>query len=93
MTRKEMEMTLINMMKGIEAFVKLFDQNINHINFYTLDGCLDFRAVHEEDGKDDVEILSCHVFDDGSMRVDGAYYNADGSFDFIPVKAGEEVSA
>jgi hypothetical protein len=93
MTRKEMEMTLIPMMKGIEAFVKLFDQNINHINFYTIDGCLDFRAVHQEDGKEDTEILSCHVFDDGSMKIDGAYYNADGSINFIPVESGEEVSA
>lgn len=93
MTRKEMEMTLIHMMKGIVAFVKMYDQNINHINFYTLDKCLDFRAVHEEDGKDDVEILSCHVFEDGSMRIDRAYYNADGSIDFIPAKSGEEVSA
>ena len=93
MTRKEMEMTLIHMMKGINAFVKLFDQNINHINFYSFGECLDFRAVHEEDGKDDVEILSCHVFEDGSMRVDGVYYNADGSIDFVPVKSGEEVSA
>ena len=93
MTRKEMEMTLINMMKGIEAFVKLFDQNINHINFYSFGECLDFRAVHEEDGKDDVEILNCHVFENGSMRIDGAYYNADGSIDFVPIKVGEEVSA
>ena len=93
MTRKEMEMTLIHMMKGIESFVKLFDQNINYITFYNIDKCLDFRAVHEEDGKDDVEILSCHVFEDGSMRVDGVYYNADGSIDFVPMKAMEEVSA
>lgn len=93
MTRKEMEMTLIHMMKGINAFVKLFDQNINHINFYSFGECLDFRAVHEEDGKDDVEILNCHVFENGSMRIDGAYYNADGSIDFVPIKVGEEVSA
>ena len=93
MTRKEKEMTLIPLMKGIKAFVELFDQNINHINFYSFGNCLDFRAVHEEDGKDDIEILSCHVFDDGSMRIDGVYYNADGSIDFIPAKSGEEVSA
>ena len=93
MTRKEMEMTLIHMMKGIEEFVKLFDQNINHINFYTFGECLDFRAVHEEDGKDDVEILSCDDFEDGSMRIDGVYYNADGSIDFVPMKTREEVSA
>lgn len=88
-----MEMTIIPMMKGINAFVKLYDQKINHINFYSFGECLDFRAVHEEDGKDDVEILSCHVFEDGSMRVDGVYYNADGSIDFVPTKAMEEVSA
>lgn len=93
MTRKEMEMTLIPMMKEINAFVKLYDQKINHINFYSFGECLDFRAVHEEDGKDDVEILSCHVFNDGSMRIDGVYYNADGSIDFVPIKAREEVSA
>jgi hypothetical protein len=80
-----MEMTLIPMLKGIDAFAKLFNQEINHINFYTLKGCLDFRAVHEEEGQDDVEILNCHVFEVGSMRIDGAYYNADGSLDFVPI--------
>lgn len=93
MTRKEMEMTMIHMMKGIEAFVKLFDQNINYITFYNLGKCLDFRAVYQEDGKDDTEILNCHVYEDGSMRIDGVYYNADGSIDFVPMKVRKEVSA
>ena len=93
MTRKEMEMALIHNMKGIEAFVKLFDQNINYITFYNLDNCLDFRAVHKEDGKDDTEILSFHVYADGSTRIDGVYYNADGSIDFVPMKVRKEVSA
>lgn len=90
MTRKEMETTLIPMMKGIDALVKLYDPEINHINFYSLNGCLDFRAVHTEEDKEDVEILSCHVFDNGSMRIDGAYYNPDGTLDFIPCKLEKE---
>ena len=83
MTRNECVNHIFQMYKCINAIAKMYDPEINHVSMYSIGdaiGLTMFNERDEEDGRDIV--LDANLFSDGSMKINGDYFDRNGKFEF-----------
>lgn len=83
MTRNECVNHMIQMFKCISAVAKMYDDEINHVTMYSIGDAVSLIAFHEHDEDDGRDIvLDANLFSDGSMKINGDYFDRNGKFEF-----------
>lgn len=76
MTRRDVEMALIQMGKAMKVIVEAYAPQANHINITSVDGQISVNASrYDDDNVSYIEqdILDAVLFTDGTLKICGEY--------------------
>lgn len=81
MTKREMEVSLIQMGKTLQTLVCAYSPNANHVGITIVNGNISVNACQYDGEKEEYiekDILNATLFADGVMHLDGQYIYPEG---------------
>lgn len=81
MTRKEVEMALLQMGREMKAMVEAYAPNVNHMSITAVDGTIMVTACEWDTERQTYivkDILDAIQFKDGDIKTGGEYIDAEG---------------
>ena len=69
MERNQAAKLMLDAMLVLETFAKVIEPETDHISCYAIEGATNVSIFRGDD-----EIMDAHLFDDGTIRINGDYF-------------------